>query len=181
MNRFSEPFLGFECVIPDGWAALPGAWARKAKLTSAPTSEKVGKLLRANADEPFLSLTLTQSDPTASIPMIQCTARELEVVRHMGGSGKVVDVVLEHLQGAYPDFQLLEREEPYLAAGGAGVYVKTAMSVLNEQGARFDCISDFMVLMAPRYCLLIGFSGPADEDKRPSADFNELVRSIRMH
>lgn len=181
MNRFSEPFLGFECIVPEGWVVLPGAWARKAKLTAAPTSEKVSELLRANTDEPFLSMTLTQTDVADSVPMIQCSAKQLDVVQHMGGPGKVVDVVLGHLQSAYPDFDLMEREEPYLAAGGVGVYVKTAMSVLNEHGARFDCISDFMVLMASRYCLLIGFSGPADEDKRPSADFEAFVRSIRMH
>ena len=181
MNKFSEPLLGFECLLPEGWVVLPGAWARKAKLTAAATSEKVEELLKANTEEPFLSLTLPQTDPMISIPMIQCTAKQLAVVQQMGGPGQVVDAALGHLEGAYPDFRLLEREEPYLAAGGVGVYVKAAMSVLNEHGTRFSCISDFMVLMAPRYCLLIGFSGPADADKRPSADFDALLRSIRMH
>ena len=181
MNKFSEPLLGFECLIPEGWVVLPSAWARTAKLNAAPTSEKAAELLKANTDDPFLSLTLPQSDPAISIPMIQCTAKELAVVQHMGGPGGVIDVVLGHLAGAYPDFRLLQREEPYLATGGVGVYVKAAMSVLNEHGTRFFCISDLMVLMAPRYCLVIGFSGPADEDTRPAADFDALVRSIRMH
>ena len=180
MNKFAEPSLGFECEIPEGWVVLPGAWARTAKLTAAPTSEKAGELLHASTDEPFLSLSLPQTDPMISIPMIQCTAKQLGVVQHMGGPAGVVDVVLGHLAGAYPDFQLLEREDPYLAAGSVGVYVKAAMSVLNEHGTRFPCISELMVLMAPRYCLVIGFSGPADLDKRPATDFDALVRSIRM-
>lgn len=180
MHKFSDALLGFECDIPDGWAVLPGAWARKAKLTAAATSEKVEELLKASTNPPFLSLQQTQSDPHESIPMIQCTAKSLSVVHQMGGPDGVLDLVLAQMAGAYPDFHLLQRLSPYLIAGAAGAYMKAAMSVLNEHGVRFSCVSEVILLMAPRYCLIVGFSGPSDPAKRPAADFDVFVRSIRM-
>jgi hypothetical protein len=180
LNRFSDALLGFECNIPDGWTVLPGAWARKAKLSAAPTSEKVEELLKASTNPPFLSLQQTQNDPYESIPMIQFTAKSLSVVQQMGGPDGVIDVVLSQMESAYPDFQLLQRLSPYLIAGAAGAYMKAAMSVLNEHGVRFSCVSEVILLMAPRYCLIVGFSGPSAPDKRPAADFDAIVRSIRM-
>lgn len=180
LHKFSDALLGFACDIPDGWAVLPGAWARKAKLGAAGTSEKVEELLKANTHPPFLSLQQTQSAPHESIPMIQCTAKSLSVVDKMGGPDGVVDLVLDQMASAYPDFHLMQRLSPYLVAGAAGAYMRAAMSVLNEHGSRFSCVSEVILLMAPRYCLIVGFSGPSDPDKRPSADFDALVRSIRM-
>ncbi len=180
MNYYTEPLLAFECNIPDGWEVLPDAWAKKAKFSAAPTSDKVEALLTANTDHPFLSLGMPQADGHYALPMIQCTAKQLGVVEFMGGPGGVVDIVLEQLAGAYPDFELLDREEPYLVAGSVGVYVKAGMSVLNQQGAKFRSISELLVLMAHRYCLIIGFSGPADAAHRPTGDFEAMLRSIRM-
>jgi hypothetical protein len=180
VNKFGDALLGFECVIPEGWEVIPCSWARKAKLASSPTSEKLGELLKANTDTPFLSLSPPQADPAQSVPMIQCTAKSLADVRQIGGPGRIIDLVLEQMQGAYPDFQLIQRQEPYLVAGGIGAYMQAAMSVLNEHGARFSCISEAIVVLAPKYCLIVGCTGPSDEDKRPSADFNAFIRSIRL-
>lgn len=180
MHKFSDAMLGFECHIPDGWAVLPDAWARKAKMTAASTSEKVEELLKASTNSPFLSLQQTQSDPFESIPMIQCTAKSLSVVHQLGGPDGVIDLVVEQMASAYPDFHLIQRLSPYLIAGAAGACMKAAMSVRNEPGDWFSCVSEVILLMAPRYCLIVGFSGPSDPDKRPSADFDAIVRSIRM-
>jgi hypothetical protein len=180
VNRFSDALLGFECDIPEGWAVLPSAWARKAKLRAASTSEEVEELLKANTDSPFLSLQQTCNDPHESVPMIQCTAKSLPVVHHMGGPDGVMDVVLAHLESAYPDFHLIQRLSPYLVAGAAGAYMKAGMSVINEHGVKFSCVSEVILLLASRYCLIVGFSGPSDPDKRPSADFDVFIRSIRV-
>jgi hypothetical protein len=180
MNKFSDALLGFECDIPDGWAVLPSVWARKAKLGAATTSEKVEELLKANSNAPFLSLQQTENDPHECIPMIQCTAKSLPVVHHMGGPDGVIDVVLAQMEGAYPDFHLIQRLSPYLIAGAAGAYMKAGMSVLNEHGVKFSAVSEVILLLAPRYCLIVGFSGPSDPDKRPAADFDAIIRSIRM-
>lgn len=180
MNKFSDALLGFACDLPEGWAVLPGAWARKAKLTAASTSEKVEELLKASASTPFLSLQQTHNDPEESIPMIQCTAQSLAVVHKMGGPDGVIDSAIVQMACAYPDFHLLQRLSPYLIAGAAGAYMKAAMCVLNEHGVRFSCISEVIVLAASGYCLIVGFSGPSDPDKRPSAAFEAMVRSIRM-
>lgn len=180
VNRFSDATLGFECVIPDGWAVLPGAWARKAKLRAAPTSKEVEERLKANTNTPFLSLQRTQNDPDECVAMIQCTAKSLPVVQHMGGPDGVIDVVLSQMAGAYPDFHLIQRLSPYLLAGAAGAYMKAGMSVLNEHGVKFSAVSEVILLLAPRYCLVVGFSGPSDPDKRPAADFETMSRSIRM-
>ncbi|ADE11460.1 hypothetical protein [Sideroxydans lithotrophicus] len=180
MNRFSEKLLGFECDIPDGWDVLPGAWARKAKLSAAPTSEKVEELLRANTDIPFLSLQQTRNDPYECVPIIQCTAKSLQVMHKMGGPDAVIDVVLAKMEEAYPDFQLIQRLSPYLIAGATGAYMKAGMSVLNEHGVKFSAASEMILLLASGYCLIIGFSGPSAVDKRPAADFDAFVHSIRM-
>lgn len=180
MNKFSDALLGFECDIPDGWVVLPGAWARKAKLTAAPTSEKVEELLKANTNIPFLSLQQTPNDPYESVPMIQCTAQSLQVVHQMGGPDGVIDVVLAKMGAAYPDFHLIQRLSPYLIAGVTGAYMKAGMSVFNEHGVRFSAVSEMLLLLASGYCLIIGFSGPSDPDKRPADDFDAVVRSIRM-
>jgi hypothetical protein len=180
VNRFSDYLLGFECDIPDGWAVLPGAWARKAKLSAVSTSEKVEELLRAGTNTPFLNLQATQNDPCESIPMIQCTAKSLTVVHHMGGPDGVIDTVVGQMENAYPDFHLIQRLSPYLVAGASGAYMKAGMSVLNEHGVKFSCISEVILLLASGYCLIVGFSGPSDPDKRPAADFDAIIRSIRM-
>ena len=180
MNKFSDAMLGFECEIPEGWAVLPGAWAKKAKLTAASTSAKVEELLKANSNIPFLSLQQTQSDPCESLPMIQCTAQPLSVVQHMGGPDGVIDSAILQMESAYPDFHVMQRLSPYLIAGAAGAYMKAGMSVLNEHGVKFSCVSEVIVLLASGYCLIMGFSGPSDPDKRPAADFEAMVRSIRM-
>jgi len=180
VNKFSDKLLGFECGIPNGWAVLPGAWARKAKLTAVSTSEKVGELLKASTNTPFLSLQATQNDPRESIPMIQYTAKSLPVVNYMGGPDGVIDTVIAQMESAYPDFHLIQRLSPYLVAGAAGAYMKAGMSVLNEHGVKFSCVSEVILLLASRYCLIVGFSGPSDPDKRPAADFDAIMRSIRM-
>lgn len=180
MNKFSDALLGFACDIPEGWTVLPGAWARKAKLTAAPTSEKVEELLKASSNTPFLSLQQTQNDPYESIPMIQCTAQSLELVQKMGGPDGVIDSAIAQMERAYPDFQRLQRLSPYLIAGAAGAYMKAGMSVLNEHGVKFSCVSEMIVLLGSGYCLIMGFSGPSAADKRPSADFDAMLRSIRM-
>ena len=180
VNKFSDALLGFECDIPDGWTVLPGAWARKAKLTAASTSEKLEELLKASTNTPFLSMQQVQNDPDESVPMIQCTAKSLPVVHQMGGPDGVIDVVLAHMESAYPDFRLIQRLSPYLTAGAAGVYMKAAMTALNEHGVKFSCASEVILLLASRYCLIVGFSGPFKPDKRPSADFDAFVRSIRV-
>lgn len=180
MNKFSDALLGFECDIPEGWAVLPGAWARKAKLTASSTSERVEELLKANTNTPFLSLQPMQNDPCESVPMIQFTAQSLPVVHHMGGPDGVIDTVLAQMENAYPDFHLIQRLSPYLLAGAAGAYMKAGMSVLNAQGAKFSCVSEVILLLASRYCLIMGFTGPSDADKRPAADFDAIIRSIRM-
>lgn len=180
VNKFSDATLGFECCIPDGWAVLPSAWARKAKLGAASSSDKVEELLKANTNTPFLSLQRTQNDPDECVSMIQCTAKSLPVVHHMGGPDGVIDVVLSQMAGAYPDFHLIQRLSPYLIAGAAGAYMKAGMSVFNEHGVKFSAVSEVILLLEPRYCLIVGFSGPADPDKRPAADFEVMVRSIRM-
>lgn len=180
MNKFSDALLGFECDIPDGWAVLPGAWARKAKLTAASTSKEVAELLKASTNIPFLSLQQTQNDPDEAVPMIQCTAKSLPAVHHMGGPDGVIDAVLAQMENAYPDFHLIQRLSPYLVAGAAGAYMKAGMSALNEHGVKFSCVSEVILLLAPRYCLIVGFSGPSDPDKRPAADFDAIIRSIRM-
>ena len=172
--------LGFECGIPDGWVVLPGAWARKAKLTAAPTSEKVEELLKANTNIPFLSLQQTPNDPCESVPMIQCTAQSLQVVQQMGGPDGVIDFVIAKMEEAYPDFHLIQRLSPYLIAGATGAYMKAGMSVLNEHGVKFSAESEIILLLAHRYCLIVGFSGPSAPNKRPAADFDVFVRSIRM-
>ena len=180
MNKFSDKLLGFECDIPNGWDVLPGAWARKAKLTAASTSGKVEELLKANTNTPFLSLQATQNDPCESIPMIQYTAKSLQVVHYMGGPDGVIDTVIAQMESAYPDFHLVQRLSPYLVAGAAGAYMKAGMSVLNEHGVKFSCVSEVILLLASRYCLIVGFSGPSDPDKRPAADFDAIIRSIRI-
>lgn len=180
VNKFSDAMLGFECDIPDGWTVLPSAWARKAKLGAASTSEKVEELLKANTNTPFLSLQQTQNDPDECISMLQCTAKSLPVVHHMGGPDGVIDVVIAQMEGAYPDFHLIQRLSPYLIAGATGAYMKAGMSVLNKHGVRFSAVSEVILLLAPGYCLIVGFSGPSDPDIRPAADFDAMIRSIRI-
>ena len=180
MNKFSDALLGFECDIPDGWTVLPGAWARKAKLTAAATSAQVEALLKANSNTPFLSLQQLQNDPYESIPMMQCTAQPLALVQNMGGPDRLIDSAIAQMERAYPDFQVLQRLSPYLIAGAAGAYMKAGMSVRNEHGVKFSCVSELIVLLASGYCLVMGFSGPSAVDKRPSADFDAMLRSIRL-
>ena len=179
VNKFSDKLLGFECDIPEGWAVMPGAWARKAKFAAAGTSEKLEALLKASTNIPFLNLQYTRCDPDECIPMIQCTAKPLRVVHQLGGPDGVIDGVLVQMGSAFPDFHLIQRLSPYLIAGAAGAYMKAGMSALNEQGERFSCVSEVILLMAPRYCLIVGFSGPSDPDKRPAADFDAIMRSFR--
>ncbi|HEY0665929.1 MAG TPA: hypothetical protein VGD24_07685 [Gallionella sp.] len=179
-DKFSDRLLGFECDIPDGWAVMPGVWARKAKLAAAGTSEELEEVLKASTNIPFLSLHRMQNDPDESIPMLQFTAKPLPILYQLGGPDGVIDDVLGHLKNAFPDFRLLQRLSPYLIAGAAGTYIKASMSAVNEHGDRFSCVSEVILLMAPRYCLIAGFSGPADTEKRPAGDFDAIMRSIRM-
>lgn len=98
----------------------------------------------------------------------------------MGGPDGVIDTVVGQMENAYPDFHLIQRLSPYLVAGASGAYMKAGMSVLNEHGVKFSCISEVILLLASGYCLIVGFSGPSDPDKRPAADFDAIIRSIRM-
>lgn len=180
MSKFIHSLLGFECTIPAGWSELPAAWARKAKLSAAATSEKLDELLKASSDRPFLSLSMPETDPYKAVPMIQCTVKPLEVVGYVGGPDRLLDASLDHAKAAFPDFKLVQRLSPYLVAGASGAYAKLSMSVTNEHGVRFLCQSELIMLQAARYCLIIGLTGPADPDEQLVADYEEFVRSIRL-
>ena len=180
MNRFRHTLLGFECAIPPGWVELPVAWARKASLSASATSEKLGALLKASSDEPFLNLSLPQTDPFLSVPMIRCTSKPQDAVQRAGGPDEVIDAAIARVEGAYPDFRVVQRLSPYLVAGASGACARMNMTVLNEQGTRFPCQSELIVLQTARCCLIMGLTGPADPDEGLSADFELFVRSIRL-
>lgn len=180
MSKFIHSQLGFECLIPEGWAELPVAWARKAKLSGSAASEKLDELLKANSDEPFLSLHLPESDPSASVPMIQCTAKPLDMMQYIGGPDKVIDASIVYMESAFPDFQLMQRQPLYVMAGVSGAYAKLSMSVINEHDVKFPSQSELIVLRAAWYCLIIGLTGPANPEEQLTTDFETFVRSIRL-
>lgn len=181
MSKFIHSQLGFECLIPEGWVELPVAWARKAKLSGSATSEKLEELLKADSDKPFLSLYMPQADSYASVPMIQCTVKPLDVMRYMGGPDKIIDAGIAHMKSAYPDFQVVQRQSLYVMAGTSGAYAKLSMSVMNEHGMKFPSQSELIVLQAARYCLIIGLTGPANPEEQLTADFETFVHSIRLN
>lgn len=179
MSKFIDSLLCFECAIPAGWSELPAAWARKAKQTASATSEKLDELLKASSD-PFLSLSRPGTDPYQAVPMIQCTAKPLEVLRYVGGPDKLLDASIDLAKDAYPDFKLVQRLSPYVVAGASGVCANLSMSVVNEHDVSFLCQSELIILQASRYCLIIGLTGPADPEEQLVADHDEFVRSIRL-
>lgn len=180
MSRYSNPALAFECDIPPGWTSLPAAWARKLKLSASASSEKVAALLYDNHDVPFLSLYLADYDAAESIPMVQCTVRPTVVIEQMGGLSALLDTMLAEMTAAYPDFQLLQRDDTCLVAGVRGAYMRASMSVFNDTRQRYACISEFYLLETTRHCFFLGLSGPAADAKRPVADFHAILRSIRI-
>lgn len=180
MGRYSNPALAFECDIPQGWTSLPAPWARKLKLSASASSEKVAALLHDNHDSPFLSLYPVDYDANESIPMMQCTVRPTAIVEEMGGMEALLDRVSTEMEQAYPDYQLLQRDDTCLVAGVVGAYMKAAMSVLNDAHTQYACVSEIYLLETERHCFILGLSGPADEGKRPVADFHDIIRSIRI-
>lgn len=159
---------------------MPAPWARKLKLGTAASSEKVAALLHDNHDSPFLSLYPVDYDANAAIPMMQCTVRPTAIIEEMGGMAALLDRVVIEMGQAYPDYRLLQRDDRCVVAGVVGASLKATMTVLNDVRMHYPCLSELYLMETARHCFILGLSGPAEPDKRPVDDFLAIIRSIRL-
>lgn len=179
MPTFHDKNLGFRISAQEDWVMLPSAWVKQFRSTGSATSAELADILR-KASEPFVCFYLPQEDPMAAIPAVQCTAKPLSVVDVLGGLGGIIDATLQQLMPAVPDLSVLERQDDIIFAGVHGAYMKASMSVLNQAHDRFECLSELYVLQSKRALFILGLSGPLHEEQRPTEDFHEIIRSIRI-
>lgn len=180
MQSFRNAALHFSIDVPPGWVLLPGAWAKKLKMTGAATSEGLAHTL-SKASEPLMSMYLPQENPIAAVPTVQCTVKPTSIMSAFGTLGSVIEATIPQLAMAFPDFELLERFDTLLFAGVRSAYMKSSMSVLNEEHVRYPCMSELYICHSPQAIFMFGFTGSSDPALRPTDDMAAIKRSIRLH
>ncbi len=179
MERYTNASLGFSLEIPQGWVLLPAPWAKHFLQRAAATSEELARVLE-QASAPFLSIHLPQDNPAAAIPTIQCTAKPASILSMVGGVTGVLDLTIPQMQAAFPDLEIVERQDTCIVAGARGAHLKMNMSVKNDAHDSFHCTSDLYVLHNARAVFLLGLSASRDPALRPAAEFQAILRSIRL-
>jgi hypothetical protein len=115
-----------------------------------------------------------------AIPVVQCVAKPLSLIAQIGSIAKIIDATLPSLELAFQDFVLIERIDEMIFAGSKAGYLKMSMSVINEHGVSFDCLSEAYYFNSSKAFLMMGFSGAFDDKLRPVSDFKRIQRSIRL-
>ncbi|GAA3965171.1 hypothetical protein [Allohahella marinimesophila] len=180
MKTFDNAPLQFSIGVPEGWILLPGAWAKKLKMSAASTSDSFAQTL-GKSSEPLLSMYLPQVNPQAAVPIVQCTVKPVSIMSAFPSLDAVIEATIPQLQGAFPDFELLDRLGMMLFAGVRSAYMRSAMTVLNERHERFLCMSELFICQSSKAIFMFGFTGSLDPELRPLDDFAAVKRSIRLH
>lgn len=179
MEKYTNIEFGIEVEVPDGWTVMPAAWTKTMRMKSAPTSEELAALL-AKAQTPFLYIQQPIDNEYLPIPTVQFVAKPKHTLSTIGGIQKLLDVVIEQLKSAFPDFQCLSVLDQMIIAGLKCGYLKSSMSVLNEHGVRFFCLSELFIIESHRSLFMVGMSGSIVESEYPEATFKSILRSIKF-
>lgn len=181
MNYYSCPAFGFRIAQPQGWEVLPAQWVHAYLGRAAPTSEALATLLQeAQTHEPFLLMHKPAEDPMLAMPTVQCKATPIAAMMAQGSMSDLLKSIEAKMLTAFPDFAVSLLSDEYLVAGSMGGRMIASMSVKNAEGQSFHCISESLFLPTKRFLFIIGMSATSDPQRRPEADFQEMVRSIRL-
>lgn len=177
MEKYTNIEFGITVGIPDGWSVMPAAWTKTIRLKAAPTSEELAVFL-SKAQAPFLYIQKPIDNESLPVPTVQFVAKPKDILVAVGGMKKLLDATVDQLKIAFPDFQCLEVLEQIIVAGLKCGYLKSSMSVLNEHGVRFFCLSELFVIESSCALFMVGMSGSIIEYEYPDADFKSILRSI---
>jgi hypothetical protein len=179
MERYTNNDLGISVLIPDGWEALPATWAKTARLKSAPTSAELAEML-SKAQAPFLYLQQPHSDPLLAIPCAQFLAKPANTLSDIGGMGKLIDVTCDQLSKAFPDYSCLSRHDQMIVSGLKCGYLKSSMSVINDQCVTFHCASELFLIESSRALFVVGMSASIEEEHYPTEIFRNILRNLQF-
>ena len=179
MEKYKNIEFGISVEIPHGWSVMPAAWTKTMRLKAAPTSEELALLL-SKAQTPFLYIQKPTDNENLPVTTVQFVAKPKSVLVAVGGMKKLLDAAIDQFKIAFPDFQCLEASEEIIVAGLRCGYLKSSMSVLNEHGGRFFCLSELFVIESKRALFMVGMSGSIIDSEYPEAAFKSILRSVNF-
>lgn len=181
MHYYTRPALGFRIAQPEGWEVLPTPWVHSYLGRAAPTSAALARLLlQAQTHEPFLLMHKPAEDPGLAMPTVQCKATSMAAMAAQGSMADLLRNITEKMAGAFPDFDVSFTSDEYLVAGSTGGRMVASMSVKNADGQSFHCLSESLFLPTKKFLFMIGMSATSDPQRRPEADFRDMIRSLRL-
>lgn len=180
MKIYNNAALGFSISYPQTWQAVPAPWMKQSSGRASSTSAELARILE-QARAPFLFIQNPGVAPGFAIPSVKCQAYSHAAMASAGGISGLMSSTQQILEQAFPDYELLEYQPEYLVAGVVGAKLFAAMSVKNPEGESFHAASELLCLPTARCCFIVGLSATSDENYRPTREFTEIVRSIRLH
>ena len=88
------------------------------------------------------------------------------------------------MQRLYPNYAVIAASSRLELAGCKAIYMRGTFSVIVEiDGERVEmtCLSRSYVLFGPRAAITLGLSGSSDPAYFSEADFEQILRSIRVY
>lgn len=84
------------------------------------------------------------------------------------------------MKGTLSALSLIERSDLMIISGVKGAFMKASMTVRNDDGRTFECLSEVYIIQSQRALFTCSFTGPLSPELRPVEDFMHILSTIRV-
>jgi len=175
-DTFTAPELGFEITKPKNWEFVPTQWAKNtrkhAKLTPAQSD------ILAKSAVPFVYLQYVHDSPDYAFPTIQVTCRLLTATPPL--LAQLLALQTQTIARTYPDATITDATDAFVLSGHPATHFKSVFSIKNHAGTEFSILSRSYLVIVGQLAFTLGLSGPSKGPHTRAADFEAILKSVKI-
>jgi hypothetical protein len=173
-DRVSYPAAGITVDRPAGWYEATLEQVQANREQTRLSDPGLQRALATRSALPLVVFTKYPEPHPGLNPTVQVTLRP-----GLGGTPtQLLTTALEPMRRALPDFRIVSPIHATELAGWSAAHVRTAYSLQNASGQRFEVLSRLWVIPRGRMLFLIGMSGSPTGADLCEEDFAAVLASI---
>lgn len=178
-NVYINPTAGFQIAKPDSWNFMSIEKFTANRENIRLKDEELGVAIRERASAPLVAITKHEEPYDDLNPTITVVLRPVGPLQGKPAT-EIMAFAVRPMQNAFHDFKYIRDIHEIEISGLKASHMQASYTISNKEGRNFKVVSRMWMVPRGAFIFLIGMSGPESGPDVSGAEFDHVLKSIKI-
>jgi hypothetical protein len=178
-NEYKNPTAGFQITKPDSWTFMTIETIVTNRENIRIRDEELRAAIRERGTAPLVVMAKHEEPYDDLNPTIQVVLRPVGPLQGQPAT-EIMATAVRPMENAFHEFKFLREIHETEISGLKASHMRATYTISNKEGRNFRVVSRMWMVPRGAFVFLIGMSGPESGPDVSEAEFDHVLKSIKI-